>query len=179
MRNVLGSVILIALSINVWFPLPQAQIHSQRTALAVVIRSAKSSYRINDTVALEIQLKNIGTGPLLVDQWLGWAPGHTALRIVDRSGKDVHTNFIADEVPPPPRESDFVELKPGKSYITEVGDIGTHLVNAPGTYTLFMEYTSPVNADWAHEYLRLPKLTLWSGERGWVTSNRIKIRFTK
>lgn len=178
MRNVFGSLILVALCANVRFPLPQAQIHSRRAALAVVIRSAKSSYRINGTVALEIQLKNIGMEPLLVDRWLGWAPGHTALRVVSRSGKDVHTNFIADEVPPPPRKSDFVELKPGKSYVKEVDDIGTHLVNVPGTYTIVMKYLSPVG-DWVEQDLPSPKLTLWSTERGWVTSNKIKIRFTK
>lgn len=147
--------------------------------LSVAIRSAKSSYSIRENIDFEIRLENVGQEPLLVCRWLGWAPGRTELRVLDSHGKDVYANFLADEVPPPLRDEDFIELKPDKFFRVRLSESATDFVNTPGSYAVFVEYRSPASEEWVRQYLHLQHLPLWSREQGTVISNRIRLKITK
>ncbi|HEV2614971.1 MAG TPA: hypothetical protein VGU63_00025 [Candidatus Acidoferrales bacterium] len=173
------SIVFLATVANTCASSAQAKSKTVKPKLAVVIQSARFAYSIKESIGLEIQLKNTGKKPLLVCRYLGWAPGHTELRVVSSNGEDVHTNFFPDEVPPPPGDNDFVALNPGKSLAVEFSDVATDLVNTPGPYIIFVTYRSPVSKEWAQEYLHLPHLALWSRERGTIVSNKITIEITK
>jgi hypothetical protein len=99
--------------------------------------------------------------------------------VFDSNGKEVFTNFLADQVPPPPRDTDFVQLGYGEFFGKRLSEHATDLVNTPGTYDILVEYTSAVSEDWARKYVQLPKLPLWSREKGTIVSNRVRIEITK
>jgi hypothetical protein len=179
MTNALISIVFFVLSTNAWAPSALVQKELVKPRLSVVIRSAKSSYNIRENIDFEIRLENVGQESLLVCRWLGWAPGRTELRVLDSHGKDVYTNFLADEVPPPLRDKDFIELKPDKFFRVRLGESATDFVNTPGSYVVFVKYRSPASEEWARRYLHLPHLPLWSSEQGTVISNRIRVEITK
>ena len=146
--------------------------------LEVSMRSMKSTYSINENLQIEIQITNTGTDPLFINRDLGWGIERTYVRVFDEKGKEVHTNFLPDELPPPPREKAFVEIREDDFFGVRINDSLRHFVNVPGTYELFVEYTSTITDRWARRYLRLPVEHIWTRERGMVVSNRIRITVT-
>ena len=169
--------ISLALLFLIWLPFVQQAAHEPK--LAVSLRSMKSSYSIGEKIHLEVQLSNAGQYPLLIRRQLGWGVGRTDILVFDASHKRVFTTFLADELPPPPTQADFLELAPGQFFGDSVTDSATLFVNVPGTYEFAVDYTSTVSQEWAHKYIKLPNVPLWSRERGTVTSLPIKIVITK
>jgi hypothetical protein len=148
-------------------------------ALSVSVRSAESSYNIKGKIRLEIQIENVGGGSVLVWRHPGWGVGRMNVRVFDSSGKEVFTAFLADETPPPPREDDFIALERGEFFGTHLSEVATHFVNTPGTYDIFVEYTSPLPEEYLRKSIQLPRLPIWSRERGVIVSNRVRIEITK
>ena len=146
--------------------------------LSVSLRSVKSSYSIKENISLEIQLENVGTESLLVCRKWGWGVGRMDVRVFDSKGKEVFTTNLADEIPPPLREKDFIELREGDFFGIRLSEDATHFVNTPGTYDFFVDYTSIVTEEWVRK-LKLPPLPLWSRERGRIVSNKVKIEVTQ
>jgi hypothetical protein len=148
-------------------------------ALSVSVRSTESSYYIKGNIRLEIQIENVGSESLLVWRHPGWGVGRINVRVFDSSGKEVFTTFLADEIPPPPRENDFIVLEGGEFFGTHLSEVATHFVNTPGAYDIFVEYTSPLPEEYLRKSIQLPHLPLWSRERGTIVSNRVRIDITR
>jgi hypothetical protein len=91
----------------------------------------------------------------------------------------VTTDFIADEIPPPPKSYDFVLLERGEFVGTRVEWEAKEFVNKPGDYDFVVEYTSSVSEDFAHEEMKMTNAPFWSRERGPVKSNRIRLHITR
>src|SRR5690348_9542029 len=151
----------------------------EHSELAVTLRSSKPNYSLNDDLHLEIQLSNTGTTPLLIRRQLGWGVGRTDIRVFDSNGKQVFTSFLADEVPTPPKETDFVELDPNEFFGVRLKEPLRHFVNRPGNYHLVVDYTSTVDEQWTRKQLTIPNVRLWGRDRGTIKSNRIKIAVTR
>jgi hypothetical protein len=173
----LARIIPIVLLVSA--PLAYAQKTQEIMKLEVSVRSLKSTYSINENLQIDIQLTNTGTNPILINRDLGWGIERTYVRVYDEKGKEVYTNFLPDEVPPPPLEKAFVEIREDEFYGERITDSLKHFVNTPGTYELYVEYTSTVSEKWAHKYLHLPIAKLWTIERGKIVSNRIRITVTE
>jgi len=131
------------------------------------------------SLGLEIQLENVGDEPTLVCRPWGWGVGRTYIRVFDQLGKEVFTTFLADQMPPTPREKDFLELGRNEFFGIRLNEDVTHFVNLPGTYDILVEYTSPVSDEWVRKYVQIPKVALWSRERGTIVSNKIRVEITK
>jgi hypothetical protein len=180
MRNaVISTAFLMAVAVSSSLSSARAQEQIIKPTLSVSLRSAKPSYSIKQNIHLEIQLENVGTESLLLCRKWGWGVGRTNVRVIDSNGKEVLTNFLADELPPPPRETDFIELREGEFFGTRLNENAKHFVNTPGTYNFFVEYTSFVSEEWVQQYLKLPPVPLWSRERGTMVSNKIRIEITR
>lgn len=156
----------------------QAQ-NAKGQALSLSVRSERKKYSVKGNIQLEIQLENVGDEPVLVCRDWGWGVGRTDVQVFDSSGKQVVTPFLADELPPPPNEKDFIELKPHEFFGIRLNEEAVDFVNEPGTYDFLVKYTSTVRKTWAAKYLQLPHVPLWSRERGTIVSNRITITITK
>lgn len=180
MRNaVISTLLLLVVAVSSPRSSATEQEQSVKPTLSASIRSAKSSYSIKENIRLEIQLGNVGGGSLLVWRHSGWGVGRMNVRVFDSNDKEVFTTFLADEVPPPPRENDFIVLEGGEFFGTRLNEDATHFVNTPGTYDIFVEYTSPLTEQYLRKSLRLPPLPLWPRERGTIVSNKVRIEVTK
>jgi hypothetical protein len=153
----------------------KAQKQSSKVMLSIAVRTAKTSYSIQENINLEIQLENVGTESVLLYRNLGWGVGRTDVRVHDKDGKDVNTTFLADEIPPPPGDKDFIELRPNEFFGIRLTESATHFVNVPGTYDFSVEYTSFVSDEWVRKYVKLPPHPVWSRERGTIVSNKLRI----
>jgi hypothetical protein len=115
-----------------------------KPALSVSVRSAEPSYSIKKNICLEIQLENVGKEPLLLFRSWGWGVARTNIRVFGVDGKEVVTTFLADQIPPP-TEADFIQLQPNEFFGIRLDESATHFVNAPGSYTVLVEYKSTVS----------------------------------
>ena len=149
------------------------------TKLSVRLRSDKTSYSLSGDIHLEIIRENSGANQLLVCRQWGWGIARTEVQVFDASGKEVRTDFMADELPPPPQPYDFVLLSPGDFVGTRLEEPAKHFVNKPGDYELVVKYTSYLSEDYAREVMKMPNKAFWSRERGAVLSNRIKLHVTQ
>jgi hypothetical protein len=153
-----------------------AQRSSDQPKLAVSIRSVTTKYRINDEIRLEVQLSNVGHVPVLIRKEFFWGVGRTHIRVFDPRHKEVFTDFLADAVPWPPKEEAFLKLGPGEFFGTALVEAARDFVNNPGIYKFTVDYTSTVPEAWAHQYLKLPDVPLWTRERGTISSSEIQNR---
>jgi hypothetical protein len=155
----------------------QRNLHEPK--LAVVVRSAKPTYRLTEEIELEIQLSNAGDEPFIIRRQLGWGVGRTQIRVFDSNGKEVFTPFLADELPPPPKEHDFVELGPNEFFGVRMQEPTTHFVSTPGSYELVVDYSSHLSEQWIRTNVTIPDVPIWSREMGTVESNRITVIIAK
>ena len=149
------------------------------TNLSVRLRSDKTSYSLRGDIHLEIIRENTGADRLLVCRQWGWGIRRTEVQVFDATGKEVHTDFMADELPPPPQLYDFVMLSPGDFIGTRLEEPAKPLVTKPGDYELVIKYTSYLSESYAREAMKMPNEPFWSRERGPVMSNRINLRVTE
>lgn len=155
-----------------------------KPALRLTVRVGQQSYRMSDTLALETQLTNVGSGPVFVDEWnLCWnfARG-LVLRVIDAKGADVRTDFLPDCVPPPPRPGDvyrFIKINSGRFYgLLDKFPI-KEIVNRPGEYDLDISFESSISADWVSQFLAndpISKLPLWTMEKPVLRAARTHIK---
>jgi hypothetical protein len=179
MMKALILTVLFVVTVNASVSLAQERKELAKPTLSVSVRSAESSYSIKENILLEIQLENVGDESVLVCRYWGWGVGRMDVRVFDTKGKEVFTDFFADVVPAMPRDKDFIELRPNEFFGIRLSESATHLVNTPGAYDIFVEYTSTVSEEWVRKYVRLPHLPLWSRERGTIVSNKVRIEVTK
>jgi hypothetical protein len=181
MRKLLPMTRFAATLILCFFAATWATAQQSNTPLLTVrLRSEQESYNIHDEIRLELQRENAGAERLAVTRDWDWGAGRTNIRVFDADGKEVMTNFLPDEVPPPPPQPcDFVVLDKGDFIGTRLHEPLSHFVNQPGRYELVLEYTSYLSASYARKVLRLQNLPFWSRERGTTMSNHITVIVTE
>jgi hypothetical protein len=81
----------------------------------------------------------------------GWGVARANIRVFGADGKEVVTTFFADQIPPTPAAADFIQLQPNEFFGIRLDESSTHFVNAPGTYTVLVEYKSTVSEEWAQK----------------------------
>jgi hypothetical protein len=139
----------------------------------------ETTYRISEKIQLEIQLSNVGESAFVINRHLSWGVGRTDIQVFDSNGKEVFTTFLADEVPPMPKQDDFFELGRNEFFGVRVEEPITHFFNTPGIYEVVVDYTSTDSEQWTRENVKLPNVPSWGQERGTVESSRIKIAVEK
>jgi hypothetical protein len=147
--------------------------------LGITLQTKQQSYSLREEIELIIVRENQGRESLLVPRQWGWGVMRTDIRLFDAKGHEVRTDFLADELPPPPQPYDFVLLEPRQFLGTHVRGAAKEFVNIPGEYEFVVEYTSYLSEHYAREVMKMPNEPFWSRERGTVTSNRIKVRVTE
>ena len=155
---------------------------AQRTTnaqLGVRLRSDKDSYSLRGEIHLEIIRENTGADQLLVCRQWGWGIARTEVHVFDATGKEVQTDFMADELPPPPQPYDFVLLSGGDFIGTSLKEPAKHFVTKPGDYEFVVKYSSYLSESYAREVMKMPNDPFWSRERGAILSNRIKLHVTE
>ncbi len=158
--------------------LPLHVLAQDQAKLGIVLRTEQDSYSMHSDIRLVIVRENRGEETLIVPRQWGWGVMRTDIHVFDAKGHEVRTDFLADELPPPPKSYDFIVLGPGEFVGTHMGAAAKEFVNAPGEYEFVVEYTSYLSEDYAREAMKMPDMPFWSRERGTVTSNRIKLRVT-
>jgi hypothetical protein len=151
---------------------------SSSPQLRVTIQSEQHSVSLRDEVHLMVMRENSGEGPLIVPRQWGWGTGRTEIHVFDSQGKEVQTEFLADELPPPPQPYDFIVLDPGEFVGTRLHEPVTQFVKTPGEYEFVVVYTSYLSDKYARQTMKMPNAPFWARDRGAVTSNKIKIRVT-
>lgn len=152
----------------------------QREKLGVTLASQQGSYSLRSDIQLTIIRENRGEQELLVPRQWGSGVMRTDIRVFDAKGNEVRTDFLADELPPPPQPYDFVLLGPGDFVGIHIRGQAKEFVNKPGECEFVVEYTSYLSEDYARVVMKMPaQLPFWSRERGTTTSNRIKISITE
>jgi hypothetical protein len=139
---------------------------------------------MSDTITVETQLTNVSNEAVFVDEWnLCWnfARG-LVLNVSDANGAEVHTDFLPDCVPPPPRPGDvyrFVKIDSGRFYgLLDKFPI-KEIVNKPGEYDLDVSFEGSISAEWVSQFLAsdpISKLPLWTREKPVLHAARIHIR---
>jgi len=147
--------------------------------LGVILRPEQDSYSMHSDIRLVIVRENQGQQNLIVPRQWGWGVMRTVIHVFDTKGHEVRTDFLADELPPPPQSYDFIVLGPEEFVGTHMGAAAKEFVNGPGDYEFIVEYTSYLSDHYARDVMKMPALPFWSRERGTVTSNRIKLRVTE
>lgn len=117
-------------------------------ALALSLRSNKSSFRVNESIAIEVSLLNVTSMPIYLYADLDWGESASlSLHIRDAVSKeDIAQDFIADAVTPPPQsKDDFVKVTPhhlfGVVLTVKLQELN---LAAKGSYELIVEYHSPI-----------------------------------
>jgi hypothetical protein len=148
----------------------------KESKLGILLRAEQDTYSLRSDIRLVIVRENQGQQDLIVPRQWGWGATRTNIRVFHAKGHEVRTDFLADELPPPPQPYDFVVLGPHEFVGTHTGGAAKEFVNEPGEYEFVVEYTSYLSEHYAREVMKMPNVPFWSRERGIVTSNRIRVR---
>ncbi len=165
---------------------PHAQAPSKQAAvpLQLSVRIDRQTYRMSDSMKMETQITNIGNDDVYLYDWnLCWNFARwLKMMVFDSKGAYVHTHFLVDCVPPPPRPGDvyqFIKLEPGRFYgIADESPI-RDMVNEPGEYDLDVSYESCMPAELVSEFFShdpISKLPLWTMEKPILKANRVHFR---
>jgi len=167
-----------------------AQQHPQATStdesslrLTLTIRADRLVYSLGDTVPLEVQLTNTGSGTLYVYDDVCFNPGNfLTLEVFTASGKEVSVpiTYLRDCLPPPPRRNDlsrFFRLEPQNFYGIIENYAVRELVAEPGEYDVVVHYEAALSKKWIAKYggAKIAELPVWTREKPVLTSNRLRI----
>jgi len=153
--------------------------------MALTVRSTQQSYRMSDTVPLEVQLTNTGTNPLYLFDDVCWNPGNfLTIHVFTTDGKEVSgkLEYLRDCLPPPPRRDDissFIRLEPRTFYGVQEDFTARELVPGPGDYDIVVHYEAALSADWIAKYggAKMANLPIWTRDRPLLTSNHVRVSF--
>ena len=153
--------------------------------MALTIRANQQSYRMGDTVPLEVQLTNTGTSALYLFDDVCWNPGNfLTIHVFTTEGKEVSgkLDYLRDCLPPPPRRDDissFIRLEPRTFYGVLEDFTARELVPGPGDYDIVVYYEAALSADWIAKYggAKMAELPVWTRDRPVLTSNHLRVSF--
>jgi len=151
--------------------------------MAVTIRTNQPSYRMGDTVPLEVQLTNTGTSMLYLFDDVCWNPGNfLTIHVFTTEGKEVSGKLdsLRDCLPPPPRRDDissFIRLQPRTFFGVQEDFTARELVPGPGDYDVVVHYEAALSADWIAKYggAKMAELPVWTRDRPVLTSNHLRV----
>jgi hypothetical protein len=153
--------------------------------MALTIRANQQSYRMGDTVPLEVQLTNTGTSTLYLFDDVCWNPGNfLTIQVFTTEGKEVSgkLDYLRDCLPPPPRRDDissFIRLEPRTFYGVLEDFSAGELVPSPGDYDIVVYYEAALSAKWIAKYggSKMAELPVWTRDRPVLTSNHLRVSF--
>jgi hypothetical protein len=145
------------------------------TNLEVLLNADKHRYKRSDDITLAVKLRNThGAKDIFVYGTLefGYRASFTLYRR-DARGKEVPTRFIDDAWELPPKAKDttaFVKLLPDHFLGTYYrSSIRTLNLLRPGSYTMWVEYHSPIAAT------DVDVSPFWGSENGIIKSNLVSV----
>ena len=87
---------------------PRCVFAQDEPKLGIILRTEQDSYSMRSDIRLVIVRENQGQQNLIVPRELGWGVMRTDIHVFDAKGHEVRTDFLADELPPPPQPYDFI-----------------------------------------------------------------------
>ena len=145
--------------------------------LQLIIASSKERLRQNESFVLEVKLVNKSGEKVSVFGQLLWGhAGGLTVHVSDQSGQPVDAEEHDDDMLVPSALGNpeaYVVLLPDHLLGIERKDSPKNLFRKPGSYSLFVEYQSPVPA----RYAKTPNF--WGRENGSIRSATIHVQVTK
>jgi len=133
---------------------------------------------LQDSLVLDVALRNDGQEPIFVYADIGWGYGAgLVIRLRNHEGQEIGPVFRDDRMLPPPPSNDdpaiFTRLDRDNFFGTRRKLALKDLVTTPGKYTLQIEYRSPLPCRFVDPKLqRLP--ALWHEDAS-IFSNQVAI----
>jgi hypothetical protein len=126
---------------------------------------------------LTVALENVSDSPIAIYKKLGW--GRSASFSLSIS--DQHEDFVIPKMRddamyrPPFRSEDFITIQPGEAIKQRrLLSFETNGIDAPGVYTVIVNYHSPVSMDLAPE---IPNL--WTKGNGELQTKAMRFSVTQ
>jgi len=144
----------------------------------VVLTTELRKVSLRDSLVLDVALRNDGRNPIFVYADIGWGYGAgLVIHFRNDRGKEVGPTFSDDTMLPPPPSNDdptmFARLDRGNFFGTRRELPLKEYLNAPGKYTLQIEYWSRLPCHFVDPKLQqLP--AVWH-EDGSIFSNEVPI----
>ncbi|HEV7920346.1 MAG TPA: hypothetical protein VGR02_06095 [Thermoanaerobaculia bacterium] len=165
---------LLAISAAAVMMMGMTALGDERAPLRVRLATSAGEYRLGQPIGLEVRLENVSNDVVTVFGSLRWGyAGGLVLHVTDAAGKDVQPKALDDDMIPPSvfkRADAFVTLQKRHSLGTTRADGTADLFPRAGTYTIWVDYTSPVPASLGRgAHFR-------SRESGTLHSNKVTVR---
>jgi len=145
----------------------------QPAPLRLHLSASAAEYRLGQSIEIDVRLENISDDVVSVFGALRWGhAGGLVLHMEDGAGKDVQPKDLDDDMIPPSvlkTSSAFVTLQERHFLGTSRTDNTADLFGKPGTYTIWLDYTSPVPSSFGQG------VNFWNREAGTLRSNRVTI----
>lgn len=141
--------------------------------LRLRLSTAAGQYRLGESIEMDVRLENVSDDLVTVFGGLRWGhAGGLVLHVVDAAGREVQPKNLDDDMIPPSvlkKPSAYVTLQERHFLGTSRSDKTDELFAKPGTYTMWLDYTSPVPSSFGQG------VNFWSRESGTLRSNRVTI----
>jgi hypothetical protein len=150
-----------------------ASFGGQPAPLCLHLSTSAVEYRLGESIEMDVRLENRSDDLVTVFGGLRWGhAGGLVLHVEDAAGKDVQPKNLDDDMIPPSvlkKPSAYVTLQERHFLGTSRNDKTDELFAKPGTYTMWLDYTSPVPSAFGQG------VNFWSRESGTLRSNRVTI----
>jgi uncharacterized protein YcfL len=147
-----------------------------QTSLRLVVTSSTVRLAQSDPLNLEVKLVNVGSEKVSIFGRLLWGyAGGLTIHVSDESGRPVEAEQHDDDMVSPSllgNPDSYVVLLPDHFLGVDRKDSPRNLFRKPGSYSLFIEYLSPI----PERYSKTPNF--WGREKGVVRSAPIHIQVT-
>jgi len=135
-------------------------------SLRLVISTERKKYSLQDSVELDVALRNVGDASVYIDrrmEWGGYGAG-LKLDIRDEQGRNVPDSLLNDAIMPPPAKDDpwpLVRLDEGRLYGAWVNLPIEKLFHSPGKYSIRVVYKSWLRKEYLEPRLRKLPVIWW------------------
>jgi hypothetical protein len=141
--------------------------------LRVRFSTSAGEYRLGESIEMHVQLENVSDDVVTVFGGLRWGhAGGLVLHVEDAAGRSVQPKNLDDDMIPPSvlkKPSAYVTLEERHFLGTIRSDKTNEFFVQPGTYTMWVDYISPVPSSCGQG------TNFWSRESGTLHSNRVTI----
>jgi hypothetical protein len=150
-----------------------ASFGGQPAPLRLHLSTSAGEYRFGESIEMDVRLENVSDDLVTVFGSLRWGQaGGFVLHVEDAAGRDVQPKNLDDDMIPPSvlkKPTAYVTLQERHFLGTSRSDKSEELFRKPGTYTMWLDYTSPVPSAFGQG------VNFWSRESGTLRSNRVTI----
>jgi len=142
--------------------------------LKVVLSAERTKYAISDRLTIQVVLVNASEEPISVYRILQWGyAGGFVLHVYDEKGDEVHLRAYDDSIAIPStlnKPDSYVTLDPDHLLGILRTDKLADWELKPGSYTLQVEYRSPVPQSYRKD------ARFWSRDKGPLRSNSVPLQ---